>query len=383
MGTDFSAYSYQALLQMLHDSDPDQVTAAGDVWASVGMSLHAHADGLAKELQAYDGMWQGDAAAAYHSMISDLVDGVRQTAANALTVRDLTYHASDVLKRAWMAWTALPDPAGLPAPTPPAPTSTTAALNTAALNTAALNTAGPPAPAINAAAMTAQALTFTGDAHAKAVAIMTELASQDMAIDSALPQPPAATVPSLAADGTVLPTATGGQVNAADPAVPPLFSKFFGAGLAAAGAAAGGKFGTAALKMPPTTPSPTSSKAVGVVAAAKLAGLGGGAIGVAAARPVASPSLYGSASATGMDGVSAAAGVGGAAGGTAGSGSMPPMGYGAGMGAGDDAMGGGRRIPPWLVETEDLWGEPTTVTPSVIGEEPPDLSGNAYGLRRL
>jgi hypothetical protein len=39
-----------------------------------------------------------------------------------------------------------------------------------------------------------------------------------------------------------------------------------------------------------------------------------------------------------------------------------------GMGGGD--MGGGRRVPPWLVETEDVWGESSNVTPSVIGEEP-------------
>jgi hypothetical protein len=31
--------------------------------------------------------------------------------------------------------------------------------------------------------------------------------------------------------------------------------------------------------------------------------------------------------------------------------------------------GGGRRIPPWLVETEDVWGESSAVSPTVIGEE--------------
>jgi hypothetical protein len=46
-----------------------------------------------------------------------------------------------------------------------------------------------------------------------------------------------------------------------------------------------------------------------------------------------------------------------------------------GMGGGD--MGGGRRIPPWLVETEDVWGESSTVAPTVIGEEP-DLGGQGW-----
>jgi hypothetical protein len=29
-----------------------------------------------------------------------------------------------------------------------------------------------------------------------------------------------------------------------------------------------------------------------------------------------------------------------------------------------------RRVPPWLVETENVWGESATIIPSVIGEEP-------------
>ncbi|MEV6900200.1 hypothetical protein [Amycolatopsis sp. NPDC051372] len=44
---------------------------------------------------------------------------------------------------------------------------------------------------------------------------------------------------------------------------------------------------------------------------------------------------------------------------------MMPM----GMGAGGD-LGSGRRIPAWLVETENVWGQQAPVAPSVIGEEP-------------
>jgi hypothetical protein len=43
------------------------------------------------------------------------------------------------------------------------------------------------------------------------------------------------------------------------------------------------------------------------------------------------------------------------------------MGY--GMAGAENGMGTGRRIPPWLVETEDVWGESSAVTPGVIGEE--------------
>jgi hypothetical protein len=36
--------------------------------------------------------------------------------------------------------------------------------------------------------------------------------------------------------------------------------------------------------------------------------------------------------------------------------------------SGGDVGGNGRRIPPWLVETEDIWGTTAVVNPAVIGE---------------
>ena len=47
---------------------------------------------------------------------------------------------------------------------------------------------------------------------------------------------------------------------------------------------------------------------------------------------------------------------------------MPMMPMGA-HGAGGE-QGSNRRVPAWLVETEDVWGEATMVTPAVIGEDP-------------
>jgi hypothetical protein len=58
----------------------------------------------------------------------------------------------------------------------------------------------------------------------------------------------------------------------------------------------------------------------------------------------------------------AAAGASGAPGGF-----IPAMPMGGMAGAGGDANG--RRIPAWLVETEDVWGESSTVSPTVIGED--------------
>lgn len=59
--------------------------------------------------------------------------------------------------------------------------------------------------------------------------------------------------------------------------------------------------------------------------------------------------------------------AGAAARSTAGMPMVPMMPMGGMMGA---DMGGGRRVPPWLVETEDVWGESSAVAPTVIGEDP-------------
>jgi hypothetical protein len=214
----------------------------------------------------------------------------------------------------------------------------------------------------------------------------------------------------------VLPAGNGGVLNPAgpptaggpgiatpgSPATAPLFSRVFTSGLAAAGAAVGGQFGGPLLKLPkpggstnqPGTGTGTGTgagKGLGVGAAAaglaaggKLPGLGGGLGGAglggaglggggfgAAAQPVASPTLAGGASSvTGSAGAAGLVAGGAAAQGKAAGGFMPSMPYGAGGAA--DGMGSGRRVPPWLVETEDVWGESSMVAPAVIGEELPD-----------
>ncbi|HEY3630666.1 MAG TPA: WXG100 family type VII secretion target [Jatrophihabitantaceae bacterium] len=101
-------------------------------------------------------------------------------------------------------------------------------------------------------------------------------------------------------------------------------------------------------------------------------GPGGGGGGLSAGdTPAAYAGLAGSSSAPGAG--AAAAGLAGAVGGAGSTNSAGgfmggmPMG-GAGMG-GMGMDGGGRRIPPWLVETEDVWGESSAVSPTVIGEE--------------
>lgn len=415
--TDFSAYNHPTLSRMLHASEPDTVTAAGDTWAAIGRSLHDRAGDLEQLLRDFDGMWQGDAATQYHAMISDLVDGIRQTATTALTVRDLTYNASEALQEAWRA---MPPPVDV---TPLDPgvvaTATTGAVIDTRLSPASqVAIAQQRAQAIALVQQQQRAVGIANAAHLQAIAVMTHLGDQDTAIANAMPRPPAATVPAVAPDGTVLPGGNGGVVNPVNPpaaggpgtgtpgspATAPLFSRVFTSGLAAAGAAAGGQFGGPVLKLPrpggstnqPGTAPGTGigpgagkglgagvAAAAGLGAAGKLpglggAGLGGGGLGGgglgggfgAPAQPVASPTLAGASSVTGPAGAAGMVAGGAAAQGKAAGGFMPAMPY--GMGGAADGMGSGRRVPPWLVETEDVWGESSMVTPAVIGEELPD-----------
>jgi uncharacterized protein YukE len=319
--TDFASRSHPELIQMLHASDPDAVTATGDTWASIGRSLHDRAGDLEDQLRGFDGMWQGDAATAYHAMLSDLVDAVRQTATTALAMRDRTYQAGEALLAAWRGM--------------------------------------PPAVTVPASASTV-AVAAASAAQAQAAAVLTWLADRDVALEAAVPQPPSATVPAVSADGSVRP-GSGGLVNpvaAGGPPAPPLLSRVFTAGIAAAAAAAGGRFGGPLIKLPGrASPAPAGGVRPG---------------GQRHPSAVAARTLTPSAPATVLAAWAAGAAVGSPPAGqsTAAGGFIPAMPFGA-AGAGD-GPGGGRRIPPWLVETEEVWGESAPVVPSVLGEEPAD-----------
>jgi uncharacterized protein YukE len=387
--TDFAAFSHPTLIRMLHAGNPDAITAAGDTWAAIGRSLHDRAGDLEQQLRRFDGMWQGDAAAQYHAMISDLVDGIRQAAIAALTVRDLTYQASDALQTAWRT---MPPAVDVPALDP----SVLAAASTPVPTTPALGAADRAALVQRQAQAAAlvqrqqQALATATGAQTQAVAVMTALADQDTAIEAGMPPTPAATVPAIAPDGTVLTSGSGVLNPSGLPVGPgtgtaaPLFSRVFTAGLAAAGAATGGRFSAAPVKLAipspgsaaPSATAPPAAPRVAVPAPPKLTGIGGGigggigAGGIGVAPAVASPSLAGTSAVAGLAGAAGTAAGAAAAQNPAGGGFMPAMPF--GMAGAGDGMAGGRRIPSWLVETEDVWGESSMVAPAVIGEEPPD-----------
>lgn len=217
--------------------------------------------------------------------------------------------------------------------------------------------------------------------------------------------------------------ADGAQVTdptLTDPLASPLFGTMFREGIAAAG----GTFMLTRLPLlsrrqgdaaKPTTPdgtpagtgphtataadshAATAAAAAAAGAAARNAlphvggggGFGGGGFGggggaaPSVSAPPAPTAYAGFAGGGGMGGGAGVAGIGGspaatfagasgAIGGAGATGStggfMGGMPMGAGM-AGMGADGAGRRLPPWLVETEDVWGESAAVAPTVIGEE--------------
>src|SRR5262249_59925069 len=97
---------------MLHDGNPDQVTAVGDAWDNVTKAIYAGAGHLMDKMNNFKDIWSGEAATAYENMISDLVDGVNEVATGSQSVRDLMYNAADALRT---AQAQMPDPVDLTA----------------------------------------------------------------------------------------------------------------------------------------------------------------------------------------------------------------------------------------------------------------------------
>ncbi|MFI5609753.1 WXG100 family type VII secretion target [Amycolatopsis sp. NPDC051903] len=428
--TNFAAYTHQQLYAMLQAGDPSSAQAAADQWNSAAIGLHEQAENLSKELTDFSGEWTGGAADQYKTMITDLVGGIRKVAETAQGMQHMLDDAADALVT---AKAQMPPPVAVPDVSPG-----DVAL---AVNPPLLPAESSPATVAAAAQQRQQAIanveaqqqaaSAAGSAHAKAVAVMTALATDYTSAEDAIPvspnavdAPPAppsgggasgggAAGTGLAGPGVVLgtpgdshPLPSGGTATPAA-GVPgtapstsgsPLFGDMFTAGLAAASAAAFGRFGSIMPKVPSwATGKDPGDKKKDEQPGTKLGG-GAGTGGSGGGIPVGggdAPSLDGGGIPTGggLSGGSDApaahsglAGDGGAskvlsglAGGAAGAAGaaaksampmmpMMPM----GMGAGSD-LGSGRRIPAWLVETENVWGQQAPVAPSVIGEEPETL----------
>ncbi|MEV7551299.1 WXG100 family type VII secretion target [Amycolatopsis sp. NPDC089917] len=428
--TNFAAYSHQQLYAMLQAGDPNTARHAAHKWQSTGSGLFEQAENLTGELKDFSGSWTGGAADKYHTMITDLVGGIRKVAQTANAMNHLLEDAADALVKAKKE---MPPPVSVPDVSP--------ADVALAVNPPLLPADSSPATIMNAAQQRQQAIAnveaqqqaagAANAAHSKAIVVMTQLAGDYTVAEESIPASPNAVAPPpvtgggsapgggsvgnniggtpgvgvvpgdnthpLPSDGSAPPTT--GQPNQ-PPKSNPLFGDMFTAGLAAASAAAFGRFGSIMPRVPgwANGKNPNEGKdkngeptGGGAGSAGATAGGAGGGIPIGGGG---APSLDGGAIGAGGGGVSGpgevpaafsglagdggsgsamsglAGGAAGAAGAVAAKGAMPmmpmmPM----GMGAGGD-MGSGRRIPPWLVETENVWGQSSPVAPAVLGEEP-------------
>jgi uncharacterized protein YukE len=427
--TNFAAYSHQQLYAMLQAGDPNSARHAADKWKSAALHLHEQAHNLNSELIEFKEQWTGGAAEQYQRMIVDLANGISKVAQTAEGMNVMLGDAADALVKAKKE---MPPPVAVPDVSP--------ADVALAVNPPLLPPDASPAVVQAAAQQRQQAIAnveaqqaaanAAGSAHGKAIVVMTELAGEYTVAEESIPASPNAvqvptTPPAGGGAGSVgspglvgndmngpgvvitptdshpLPSTNLPRTPGTAPTSNPLFGDMFTAGLAAASAAAFGRFGSIMPKVPSwaTGKDPKDKKeeppgtklgggaggGAGVeggagggipIGGGDAPSLGGGipggggglAIGGGAEAPAAHSGLAGDAGAgNALSGL--AGGAAGAAGAAAAKGAMPmmpmmPM----GMGGGSD-MGSGRRIPAWLVETENVWGQSAPVAPPVIGEE--------------
>ncbi|WP_103351439.1 WXG100 family type VII secretion target [Amycolatopsis sp. CA-128772] len=424
--TNFAAYSHQQLYAMLQAGDPNSARHAADKWKSASLHLHEQAHNLNSELTEFKDQWTGGAAEQYQHMIIDLANGISKVAQTAEAMNVMLGDAADALVKAKKE---MPPPVSVP---DVAPADVALAVNPPLL---------PPdaSPAVvQAAAQQRQqaianveaqqaAANAAGSAHGEAIVVMTQLAGEYTVAEESIPASPNAVqtpttppagggagsgggAPGLVGngmngpgvivtptDGHPLPGAGGTQPGTTVPTSNPLFGDMFTAGLAAASAAAFGRFGSIMPKVPSWATGKDPKDKKDEPAGTKLGGGGAGVEGgTGGGIPIGggdAPSLGGGGVSVGGGGLSGpgevpaahsglagdggagnalsglAGGAAGAAAASAAKGAMPmmpmmPM----GMGGGGD-MGSGRRIPAWLVETENVWGQSAPVAPPVIGED--------------
>lgn len=378
--TNFPRYSHPQLYQMLHDGDESTARSAADQWDGVGARLHEQAGNLETKLAAFRAQWQGGAAEQYQLMITDLSTGLRRIGDAMFAMRDTDHEAADSLVT---AKANMPPPSAVPDISPATVYLATTPVEVDPMastqDVAALRQRQADASAELAGYQ--QAARTADSAHARAVAVMNELSVEYQVAGDDMPVTPRAGTRNVPVDdgsGEAV-AADEDEVDADGRTAPPVFGTMFTAGVAAAAAATAGRLG---MKLVPKVPDwakkadkdkqdKAKTEAAAVKGGGGLGGLGklGGGIGGFggnAPLPVASPGMLSGTSAAGQ----AAAALRAAAGAAGAGASMPFMPFMpfAPMGAnGANA----RRVPPWLTETEDVWGESAVITPPVLGEDPP------------
>jgi hypothetical protein len=239
-----------------------------------------------------------------------------------------------------------------------------------------------------------QAVASADAAHAKAVQVMTQLAGHYQSADAEIPRPQTgAGAPDVPQNGSQQPGSTlaPGEpdptgTTTGRPVVKPVFGNMFTAGLAAVTAASAGRLGIPLLpKVPPWAQKnkDKKDKAAGGTAKSGLNGLGGKGIGgggsAGGGTPPPTPRAGLAGGAVPAAGAAAALrALGGAAGAAGAGGTGMPMMPMMPMAPGGHDMAGARRIPPWLMETEEVWGQSSTITPPVVGEDVPAPAPDDY-----
>jgi len=446
--TDFSQYTLAQLTQMLYASDPATGTTTAQTWDATGKLLHEQASNLEHRLRHFDGEWTGTASDEYKRMVTDLVSGLRKVADTSFTMRDLTYDAVDSLVAARAAMPAAVDVPAVP-PATLALATTPLPIDATTTPAAAAQMQTEQAKAVSAVQAQQAAIGAANAAHAQAVLVMKTLAASYVVAQDRFPPSPGGATPTVngSGPGTVVGTdgtpvlvdtrgvpvltqttnqtqvpgqPVGGPGQQQGQGSSSLFGDLYTVGLAAAAAAAGGKFatgGTGAFpqqgltviggggQQPQVTPitgrlTPVANPKAGAKtddaskhAAADAAGVlgsrflanklggkfgggaaGGGSVSVNGADPNAAKAaadaaknLTAAETSVASDFTGGALGAGGAAAAAASRGGMMPMMPMSGMAGGGMGGDANRRIPAWLVETEDVWGASAPVSPGVIG----------------
>jgi uncharacterized protein YukE len=379
--TNFPRYSHPHLYQMLHDGDESTPRSAADSWDGIGARLHEQAGNLDAKLAAFKEQWQGDAAEQYQLMVTDLSTGLRRIGNAMFSMRDATHEAADSLVT---AKATMPPPVAVPevSPTTVFLATTPVEIDPMASTQEVATLRRRQADASVELAGYQQAVQAADSAHAKAVAVMNELSVEYQVAGDGIPVTPSTGAARALPQGegfAEVTEADADDVDADGKTAPPVFGTMFTAGVAAAAAATAGRLGMRLVPKVPDWAKKTDKDKAKAEAAEKAAGkvggggglgkLGGGVggFGSHAPLPAAHPGMLGGGAAAG----SAAAALRAAAGAAGAGAAMPFMPF---MPMAPMGMGGAnaRRVPPWLTETEDVWGESSVITPPVLGEDPPE-----------
>jgi hypothetical protein len=367
--TEFRVFRHAQLADMLAAGRAHEVAAAADVWRDLANLLDDVAVTLERQNTGFQGLWEGPAAAAHASMISSLVEGVRQAAWAARRTGDQVSVAAEALRRAQERMASLGPP---PDPRPPDQAAVAAASTPLPYGPARGEAAVRQVAAIRTIQDFQRAQAAAAALAEAAAAILSELRDRYLGIE--LPPPPAvADPPTIAPDGSPVYPAVPG----AAPGTRPLFTDLWSNGLAAAAGMPAaqvlqpylpgqpGAAGPVPVDLPPPSDvdAPARSPSVSAVPSIPAGGISFAGAGLDSGldRAVGQSSLAPT--------IEPAAAMGGAAAGAAGAGAaaVPPfLGGGFAPPMGGAELGGRAGAAAWLVGEVEEFGVRSPVVPQLV-----------------